>query len=81
MDNMEKYIFSRCYQSYLTGGDIYSFSYKNEDTNKIPEYKKAIKSLEDKGYITIIYDSEKKTRMALTNEGIDHGNSVFSLLN
>ena len=77
MTNAETYIFVRLFQSYVTGGDTYSFVYKTANPDKIKQYQDAIKSLEDNGFIQILYQSDKKTRMALTEKGIDHGSSVI----
>lgn len=76
MDKTEEYIFYRLYQSYVTGGDSYSFVYKTEDMKIINEYKAAISSLSEKGYINVLYQSDKKTRMSVTDKGIDYGNSM-----
>ncbi len=77
MDKTELYIFSRLYQSYVMGGDSYSFLYKTDDENKIRHYKTTIDALENKGLLKILFQSDKKTRMALTDKGIDYGNSII----
>lgn len=77
MEKSEAYIFSRLYQSYVTGGDTYSFIYKTDDTDKINEYKNAVASLEKNGYIHILFQSDKKTRMCLTDKGIDYGSAAY----
>ncbi len=76
MDKTQELIFDRLYQSYLTGGDSYSFQYKTENINKIQSYKEAIKKLEEAGYVNVIFQSDKKTRMSLTDKGIDYANSI-----
>lgn len=76
MDKTENLIFDRLYQSYLTGGDSYSFQYKTESEKNIKEYKEAIHRLEEAGYIEILFQSDKKTRMTLTHKGIDYANSI-----
>lgn len=75
MDRTESLIFSRLYQSYLTGGDTYSFNYKTDDVDKINAYQNAIKNLEVSGYITVLFQSDKKSRISLTDKGIDYANA------
>ncbi|MGN1317382.1 MAG: hypothetical protein ACI4VF_00090 [Lachnospirales bacterium] len=77
MSKTEAFIFNRVYQSYLTGGDTYSFIYKTDDPQKIEEYRLAISSLEEKGFIDVLFQSDKKTRMSLTDTGIDYGISAL----
>ncbi len=77
MSDTAKIIFSRVYQSYLTGGDAYSFYYKTENENKINEINKAINELENTGLVEIIHQNSKKTKMCITSEGITYGNNNF----
>ncbi len=77
MSETEIFIFNRLYQSYVTGGDTYNFIYKTDNKEKISEYCEAIKLLENKGYIHVLFQSDKKTRMSLTDKGIDYGNSII----
>lgn len=77
MDKTQQLIFDRLYQSYLTGGDSYSFQFKTENPNKIECYTDAIEKLEEAGYVNILFKSDKKIRMSLTNKGIDYANSIL----
>lgn len=67
-------IFERVYQSYLMGGDTYSFYFKIEKEKEIEVCTKAIKELESLGLIDLLFLSEKKARMAITPEGVSYGN-------
>lgn len=77
MINTATNIFNRVYQSYLTGGDTYTYYYKTDDENQIKEICNAIKKLENDGLIDIIHQSAKKARMCITPEGITYGNDNY----
>lgn len=77
MINAATTIFNRVYQSYLTGGDTYTYYYKTDDTEQIKEITKAIEELSSRGLIDIIHQSTKKARMCITSEGISYGNDNY----
>ncbi len=77
MNNLEKEIFQRAYQSYLCGSDNYSYKFASTSPNMIKKYLSAIKNLEKEELITINFQSEDKVKMLITEKGIDYGN--FSL--
>lgn len=77
MDKNETYILSRLYQSYVMGGDSYNFLYKTEKPDIINAYKTAIASLESKGLIEVVFQSDRKTRMKITDAGIEYGNTLL----
>ncbi len=77
MDKYENEILSRLYQSYVMGGDVYSYQYKTENSH-IAEIKKgAIKLLEERGYLEILSLGDKKARIAITDMGIEYGNNNY----
>ena len=77
MNNLEKEIFQRAYQSYLCGSDNYSYKFASTSENMLKKYNSAIKNLEKEGFITINFKSEDKVKMLITEKGIEYGN--FSL--
>ncbi|MDO4300134.1 MAG: hypothetical protein Q4D26_01945 [Clostridia bacterium] len=77
MINAATKIFNRVYQSYLTGGDTYTYYYKTDDEQQIQEITEAIKDLEVNGLIDVLHQSSKKTRMCITPEGITYGNNNY----
>lgn len=77
MINTATKIFSRVYQSYLTGGDTYTYYYKTDDEQKIQEISNAVKELEKNGLVDIIHQNTKKIRMSITSDGISYGNDNY----
>ncbi len=77
MINAATKIFNRVYQSYLMGGDTYTYYYKTDDEMQIQEINEAIKELESHGLIDIIHQSAKKARMCITTDGITYGNNNY----
>lgn len=77
MINVATKIFSRVYQSYLTGGDTYTYYYKTDDERQIQEITDAIKDLENHGLIDIIHQNTKKARVCITPDGITYGNNNY----
>lgn len=77
MNNIEKEIFQRAYQSYLCGSDNYSYKFADMSPNMLKKYNSAIKGLEAEGLITINYQSEDKVKMLITEKGIDYGNFLL----
>ncbi len=74
---LEDKIFERVYQSYITGGDIYTYNFKNATTSEIEKILIALKNLENQGLIEILMTNEKRARMSITPDGINHGNSTL----
>lgn len=70
-----KRIFNRVYQSYLTGGDTYTYFYKTTSENEILQINSAIDELKENGLVDIIHQNDKKARMCITPEGITFGNN------
>lgn len=77
MINTATKIFGRVYQSYLTGGDTYTYYYKTDDEQKIQEISNAVKELEKNGLVDIIHQNTKKIRMSITPDGISYGNDNY----
>lgn len=77
MINAATKIFSRVYQSYLTGGDTYTYYYKTDDEQQIQEISDAVKELEKNGLVDIIHQNPKKIRMSITPNGISYGNDNY----
>ncbi len=70
-------IFSRMYQSYVTGGDIYTYRYNTEAPEEVEIDKGAIHSLEEDGYLSILSMDDRKAKLAITDKGIDYGNDNY----
>lgn len=70
-------IFNRVYQSYLTGGDTYTFFFKTDNERTIQSITDAIKELESIGLVNILHINNKKARMCITPEGISYGNDTY----
>ncbi len=77
MDKNAAKIFSRMYQSYVTGGDTYTYQYKTDAPDEIEINKGAIRLLEEEGYLKILSMGDKKARLAITDKGIDYGNDNY----
>lgn len=75
---MNKYaltIMDRAYQSYVTGGDSYTFTYPyGKNAFERPLFADAIEQLVADGMLEIASQSEKRMRLRLTDKGIDFGN-------
>lgn len=76
MTELATCVFARVYQSYLTGGDTYSYRYGEEKPATIEKLKKAIDEIEKIGLVNVIYQSDKKTKMSITDYGIDYGSDI-----
>lgn len=70
-------IFNRVYQSYLTGGDTYTYYFKTDDDQEIQEIIDSIKELENMGLVDLMHYNNKKARMCITSDGISYGNDNF----
>lgn len=77
MIDTAKKIFSRVYQSYLMGGDMYTYYYKANNENELHNILEALKELEENGLIDIIHLGNKKARMCITSEGITYGSNNY----
>lgn len=77
MDKNMSEIFSRLYQSYVTGGDTYTYQYKTDKPDEIESNKEAVRSLEEEGYLEILSMGDKKARVAITDKGIAYGNDNY----
>lgn len=75
MNKYEEIIMDRAYQSYVTGGDSYSFTLPDgKKAFEKPLYIEAIERLAADGMLEIAGQSEKRMRLRLTDKGIDFGN-------
>ncbi len=77
MTNTAQKIFSRVYQSYLMGGDMYTYYYKANNENELSNILKSLKELEENGLIDIIHLGNKKARICITSEGITYGSNSY----
>lgn len=76
MDKITETIMKRAYQSYLCGGDVYTYKFESESKPMRIKYDKAIKYLEENNLAVIKFRSDDKVRLSLTDEGIEYGNSM-----
>lgn len=77
MINRAAKIFSRVYQSYLTGGDTYTYYFKTDNEDEIQDIINALDSLKEHGLVDILHQSNKKARMCITHDGISYGNDNY----
>lgn len=77
MINAATKIFSRVYQSYITGGDTYTYYFKTDNQKEIDEIARAINELNENGLVDILYMSDKKARLCITHDGIAYGNDNY----
>lgn len=76
MNKISKEIFERAYQSYLCGGDIYTYVFSSNSEIMQKKYKDAINFLEKNDFIEVKLLSEKKAKISLTENGINQGNNM-----
>lgn len=76
MNKITKTIFERAYQSYLCGGDTYTYKFESNSNIMKEKYNNSIKYLEDNNLINVKFRSEDKVKITLTEDGIDYGNSM-----
>lgn len=76
MNKITTTIFERAYQSYLCGGDIYTYRFESKSQVMRKKYADAIKYLEEKELIIVKFMSMDKVRLCLTDKGITYGNSM-----
>lgn len=77
MNKISKEIFERAYQSYLCGGDIYTYRFSSNSKLMLSKYNNAIKYLEENNLIEVKFLSEDKVKISLTEKGIEEGNSMY----
>ncbi len=76
MNKITTTIFERAYQSYLCGGDVYTYRFESKSPLMMKKYTDAIKYLEDNELVIVKFMSEDKVRLTLTNKGIEYANSM-----
>lgn len=76
MNKIAKEIFERAYQSYLCGGDIYTYRFSSKSEIMLKKYNDAIKYLEENNLIEVKFISEEKAKIFLTEKGIEEGNAM-----
>ena len=77
MNKITNEIFERAYQSYLCGGDIYTYRFSSKSAIMLKKYNEAIKYLEENNLIEIKFLSEEKVKVCLTEKGIKEGNAMY----
>jgi len=77
LNNIEKEIFQRAYQSYLCGSDSYSYKFASLSSNMLRKYDSAVNNLESDGLITIKHKSDDRVKLFITEKGIDYGNFLL----
>lgn len=76
MNKISKEIFERAYQSYLCGGDTYTYRFSSKSEIMLKKYNDSIKYLEQEGLIKVKFISEEKVKLFLTEKGIEEGNAM-----
>ena len=76
MNKVTTTIFGSAYQSYLCGGDVYTYRFESKSPLMTKKYNDAIKYLEDNELVIVKFMSEDKVRLTLTDKGIEYGNSM-----
>lgn len=76
MDKITQTIMERAYQSYLYGGDVYTYRFESDSASMRIKYDKAIKYLEENNLIIVKFRSDDKVRLSLTDDGISFGNGM-----
>ena len=76
MNKITTTIFERAYQSYLCGGDVYTYRFESKSPLMMKKYTDAIKYLEDNELVIVKFMSKDKVRLTLTNKGIEYANSM-----
>lgn len=76
MNKVTSTIFERAYQSYLCGGDVYTYRFESKSSLMTKKYNDAIKYLENEGLVVVEFMSEDKVKLTLTDKGIEYGNSM-----
>lgn len=66
----------RAYQSYLYGGDVYTYRFESDSRPKRMKYDKALKYIEENGLAEIKARTDEKVKLSLTDKGIEYGNSM-----
>lgn len=67
-------ILERLYQSYIMGGDVYTYNFNTENPSKIQYIKDMLTSLEADEYFKIKSMNDKRARLTILDKGIDFGN-------
>lgn len=75
MNKITQTIFERTYQSYLCGGDVYTYRFESKSELMKKKYNDAIDLLTSKNLVEVKFKSDNKVRLILTEEGIVYGNS------
>ena len=76
MNKITTTIFERAYQSYLCGGDVYTYRFESKSPLMMKKYTDAVKYLEDNEFVIVKLMSEDKVKLTLTDKGIEYGNSM-----
>lgn len=80
MDKYAQMLFERCFQSYLMGGDIFTFNFPVEKPHIVEKYIKALEYLVKEDFIQVVFQSEKRVRFSITEKGIDYGNKQIWII-
>lgn len=76
MNKITTTIFERAYQSYLSGGNMYTYRFESKSVLMTKKYKDALKYLEEKNFIEIKQIDENKVKLCVLEKGIEYGNSM-----
>lgn len=76
MNKIATEIFERAYQSYLCGGDIYTYRFSSKSEIMLKKYNEAINYLKENELIEVKFISSDKVKLNLTQKGIEYGNSI-----
>jgi hypothetical protein len=67
-------ILDRLYQSYIMGGDVFTYNFNTANPKTLEYLQNMLKDLEKEEYFTIKFMNEKRARLQILDKGIDFGN-------
>jgi hypothetical protein len=67
-------ILDRLYQSYIMGGDVFTYNFGTASPQKISYIQNMLRELEAEEYFTIKFMNEKRARLLIADKGIEFGN-------
>ncbi|MBQ7265459.1 MAG: hypothetical protein IJS61_05110 [Firmicutes bacterium] len=79
MEDYTRSLFSRIYQSYVTGGEYFTLKLSTLTKKEEPKLPAALEELENEGLAQVLSRGSAKIKIAITDKGIDFGNTFVEL--